>query len=239
MVGEQDIHGAILSIMESLRQQGTSPGRIKNFENSYNVFEHYLQSNGIACVDEKFCLEYVNFKTGLCFERFEYVTANTRADYRVRPLLLLLSYLKVGQFNGDVRKTKLRFVCPEYFRPEYEAFYEEIIYRCYSEATAESNIQKVRLLIAYLREQGVASSANVTIRYIDGFFKTIEDKSVKYVGVCLYVFSNYLSFLYELGYAECDLTPMLSKVRTPRNASIPYIWSKEDIPKAAQGNRPQ
>jgi len=48
MLENQDIHGAILSIMELMRQQGTSPGRLKNFENSYNVFERYLSDNSIA-----------------------------------------------------------------------------------------------------------------------------------------------------------------------------------------------
>ena len=42
MVEKQDIHSAILAIMESMRLQGTSPGRLKNFQNAYNVFERYL-----------------------------------------------------------------------------------------------------------------------------------------------------------------------------------------------------
>jgi site-specific recombinase XerD len=39
MVENQDIHDAILAIMESMRLQETSPGRFKNFENAYNVFD--------------------------------------------------------------------------------------------------------------------------------------------------------------------------------------------------------
>ncbi len=227
----QDIHGTILSIMESMRQQGTSPGRLKNFENSYNVFERYLLDNSIARVDENICLKYVYVKTGQRFERFECVTSNAKADYRMRPLLLLLRYLKDGQFCCDVRKTKPPFVCPACFESEYEAFCEELVYRGYRQATIDTNTQKVQVLIAHLVAQGVASSADITIRHIEGYLKTIEDKAVKYVGVFLYVFRNYLSFLYERGYTAHDLAPMLPKVRTPRNASIPYVWSKTDIQK--------
>lgn len=229
MLENQDIHGAILAIMESMRKQGTSPGRLKNFENSYNAFERYLLDNDIAQIDENICLEYVYVKTGQRFERFECVTSNARADYRMRPLLLLLRYLQDGQFSYDVRKTKPPFVCPACFESEYEAFCEELVYRGYSQATIDTNTQKVQVLIAHLVSQGVTSSADISIRHIESYLKTIENKAVKYVGVFLYVFRSFFSFLYERGYTAQDLAPMLPKVRTPRNASIPYVWSKADI----------
>jgi site-specific recombinase XerD len=231
MVENQDIHDSILAIMESMRLQGTSPGRLKNFENAYNVFERYLSDNSIARIDENICLEYVYAKTGQLFERFECVTSNGRVDYRMRPLLLLLRYLQDGQFHPDVRRTKPSFVCPACFKSEYEAFCEEMVYRGYSKATIESNTQKVQFLIAFMATQGVTSSSDITIRHIENYLKTIENKAIKYVGTFLYVFRNFFSFLYERGYIVDDLAPMLPKVCTPRNASIPYVWSKDDIKK--------
>ncbi len=85
MVENQNIHGAILAIMESMKLQGISPGRLKNFQNAYNVFERYLSDNSITKIDEKICLEYVYAKTGQRFERFECVTSNRRVDYRTAP----------------------------------------------------------------------------------------------------------------------------------------------------------
>jgi integrase/recombinase XerD len=231
MLENQDIHGSILAIMESMRLQGASPGRLKNFETAYNVFEQYLSDNSITEIDESLCLEYVYAKTGQRFERFECVTSNARVDYRMRPLLLLLRYLQDGQFHSDVRKTKPSFVCLACFKSEYEAFCEELVYRGYSKATIESNTQKVQFLIMFMATQGVTSSSDITIRHIENYLKTIENKAVKYVGVFLYVFRNFFSFLYERGYIVDDLAPMLPKVRTPRNASIPYVWPKDDIKK--------
>ncbi|MDD4681520.1 MAG: tyrosine-type recombinase/integrase [Clostridia bacterium] len=86
-------------------------------------------------------------------------------------------------------------------------------------------------MIAFIATQGVTSSSDITIRHIENYLKTIENKAVKYVGTFLYVFRNFFSFLYERGYIADDLVPMLPKVRTPRNASIPYVWSKTDIQK--------
>jgi len=193
----QDIHGAILAIMESMRLRGTSPGSLKNFETAYNVFEQYLSDNSITEIDESFCLEYIYVKTGQHFERFECVISNNRVAYRMRPLLLLLRYLQDGQFLPDVRRTKPPFVCPACFKSEYEAFCEELVYRGYSKATVESNTQKVQLLIKFLVTQGVTSLSDITIRHIDNYLKTIENKAVKYVGTFLYVFRNLFSFLYR------------------------------------------
>lgn len=227
----QDIHGAILAIMESMRLRGTSPGSLKNFETAYKVFEQYLSDNSITEIDESLCLEYIYAKTGQRFVRFECVISNNRVAYRMRPLLLLLRYLQDGQFLPDVRRTKPPFVCPACFKSEYEAFCEEMNYRGYSKATIESNTQKVQLLIKFLVTQGVTSPSDITIRHIENYLRTLENKAVKYVGTFLYVFRNFFSFLYEQGYIADDLVPMLPKVRTPRNASIPYVWSKTDLQK--------
>jgi len=60
MLENQDIHGAILAIIESIRLQGMSPGRLKNFENAYNVFEEYLRDNNITEIDKSLCLICIN-----------------------------------------------------------------------------------------------------------------------------------------------------------------------------------
>lgn len=228
---QQDIHGAITVILESLMRQGTSPGRIKNFQNAYNVFEHYLRDRAITQIDESICLEYICFKTGLKFERFECVVANGRVDYRMRPLMLLLRYLDDGQLHQEVRRIKPPFICPACFQAEYDAFCEELVYRGYKNPTITTNIQKVQLLLAHLVMQGIVSSDDIRIQNIEGLIKTFEGNAVKYVGTILYVFRNYLSFLYDRGYTARDLAPMLPKARVPRNGTIPYGWSKSDIQK--------
>jgi len=53
-----------------MKVQGTSPIRLKNYENAYNVFERYLSDNCIVRIDENIFLEYVYAKTGNRFERF-------------------------------------------------------------------------------------------------------------------------------------------------------------------------
>ena len=147
IISQKNISSAIAIIMEALRQQGTSPHTMKNYQNSFNVFEGYLQSKNISQIDEKICLEYINFKTGAIYEHFECVVTDRKANYRMRPLLMLLRYLDDGLLHRDVRKTKAPFICPASFQKEYEAFQEELVYRGYSNATTDSNTQKLMNLI--------------------------------------------------------------------------------------------
>ena len=228
---EQDIDSAIAAIMESLRQQKKGQGTFRNYETSFNTFKLYILENCIEQVNEKTCLDYIHLKTGNHYESFECVTANRKVDYRMRPLLLLLRYLEDGEFHDNIRRIKPSFICPPQFSLEYEAFCEELAYGGYSKATIESNTQKVQLLLKFLTAQGVVALSNVTIQYVENYLKTQEDKAVKYIGTFLYVFRKFFAFLYEHGYIEEDITPKLPKVRTPRNASIPYVWSKSDLQK--------
>ena len=227
----QNIHDAVLAIMEGLKREGKSPKTLKTYETSFNSFERYLLENGIIRIDDAVCLEFVYQKTGRRFERFECVTSDHRADYRMRPLLLLLRYLNEGQFNRSVRRIRPPFICPAAFMEEYENFCEELIYRGYSKATIDTNTQKIQLLLTHLASKGLESADSISVRHIDDFMKTLEENAVKYVGVFLYVFRNFFSFLYERGYISHDLVPLLPKIRVPRNGSVPYIWSKADLQK--------
>ena len=196
-----------------------------------NSFKRYLSENNIGKIDEKVCLEFIYQETGLYFERFECVTSNGRVNYRMRPLQLLLRYLEDGQFRPEARKTKPAFICPKHFVLEYESFCSELVQRGYKKSTVDSNTQKVQLLLDYLSSQGITSIEDATIQDVEGYVRTLENYAVKYVGTFMYVFRNFFSFLFECGYIDKDLTPILPKIHAPRNATIPYVWSKEDLQK--------
>lgn len=55
-----DIHEAIQFIISSLEKQGQAPGTLKNYINSFHVFEQYLKDNSICMASEKICLEHMH-----------------------------------------------------------------------------------------------------------------------------------------------------------------------------------
>ena len=99
-----DIHEAIQFIISSLEKQGQAPGTLKNYINSFHVFEQYLEENSICEVNERICLEYIQFKTGKKINSFRGTTLDPNLNRRMKPLHLLLMYLETGTFHSDFVK---------------------------------------------------------------------------------------------------------------------------------------
>jgi len=225
----KSIHEAIEYILASLQTQGQAPGTLKNYKNSFNVFEKYLDKHTISKVDEEVCLEYIYLKTGVRLHSFNQKTLDPNINRRMKPLHLLLMYLDTGKFLYQQRKIKEPFICPEGFRDEYGMFMEECRRRGYANATFNSNNQKVQYFLKYLNSVPISSSDEITLKHIGGFLAQYDKAAVKYVGTILYVLRNYLSFIHQNGFTCCDFSPLLPKVRIMRNSSIPHAWKKADV----------
>lgn len=229
MKNQQDIHEVISIIVESLETQGQAVGTMKNYRNSFNVFESYLSKQGITHVDENVCLDYIYAKTGVRPERFETTILEAHLSRRMNPLHLLLMYLETGQFQYHARRTKKPFLCPECFQAEFSSFCEECEIRGYAKATIDSNREKVQSLLAFLDGKAVKSSNEISIQHIEEFLGTYRNAAAKYIGTILYVLRNYFSFLFGRGFTADDLSKRLPKVRVQRNSRICYAWKREEV----------
>jgi integrase/recombinase XerD len=108
----QNTHESILFILLSLEKQRTAQSTIKNYKSCFNVFEKYLKKNSITEVNEQVCLDYLHHKTGKCLESFCGDTHDPNLNRLMKPLHLLLLYLKTGIFCCEPRK-KTRIYLPE------------------------------------------------------------------------------------------------------------------------------
>src|SRR5665648_651252 len=92
------IHEAVGFILESLEAQGQAPGTLKNYKNSFSVFEKFLNEQGISKIDEDVCLEYIHFKTGRKLHSFNEKILDSSINRRMKPLHLLQMYMDTGEF---------------------------------------------------------------------------------------------------------------------------------------------
>ena len=91
-----DIHEAIQFIISSLEKQGQAPGTLKNYINSFHVFEQYLEENSICEVNERICLEYIQFKTGKKINSFRGTTLDPNLNRRMKRTVPFLGILILG-----------------------------------------------------------------------------------------------------------------------------------------------
>ncbi len=226
-----DIHEAIQFIISSLEKQGQAPGTLKNYINSFHVFEQYLEENSICEVNERICLEYIQFKTGKKINSFRGTTLDPNLNRRMKPLHLLLMYLETGTFHYEPRKQVQLFQCPSDYLEIYQSFEEYCNARGYAEATKDLNIRHVRNLLLYLESQDIKELGQITASCLETFLHTYDKVSVKYVGTVLYVLRNFGHFLFFQGFTSHDLSDLLPKIRIPRNGTVPYSWKKDEVKK--------
>lgn len=225
----QNIHEAIQFILRTLEQQDYASGTLKNYRNSFNVFEKYLADHAISHVTEQVCIDYILFKTGKEISGFTGDTKDRKLNRRMKPLHLLLLYLNTGQLINKPRQKNPEFTCPEGFHDEYHQFVEECDYRGYSNATKKNNVQKVQVFLKHMDSIGIHESEHITLMDIENFLDLYKENAIKYIGTILYVLRNYFSFLYERGFIADPVSTLLPKLRVPRNGSIPYSWEKADV----------
>src|SRR5665648_336676 len=175
------IHEAVEFILESLEAQGQAPGTLKNYKNSFSVFEKFLNEQGISKIDEDVCLEYIHFKTGRKLHSFNEKILDSSINRRMKPLHLLQMYMDTGEFLYHPRKIKEPFLSPEGFRNEYDLFVEECIRRDYANATLNSNVQKVQYFLIYLDSVHVSSSDEITLDHIGDFIATYDTLSLIHI----------------------------------------------------------
>jgi integrase/recombinase XerD len=213
----KSIHESILFILSSLEKQRTAHSTIKNYKSCFNDFEKYLEENSFSEVNEQVCLDYLKHKTGKCLESFCGDTRDRNLNRRMKPLHLLLLYLKTGSFCYEPRKKTPEFICPNSFKEEYFCFKDYLHAKGLSKAGIDTNIRNVQKMLNYLNLYELGSLDIVTVANMDDYLRAYEGRSLKYIGTILYVMRNFFSFLYHDGFISEDIATMFPKVRVPRS----------------------
>lgn len=201
---------------------------IKNYSCVMNVFMKFMAKQQISELNEITALLFIQEKTDITMDGL-WGSGDRKLNRYLKPVQNLLRYHETGQLGFYMRSKIPPFQCPEEFKKEYLLFQDEYRTRRYADATILSNNATVRKFILNLKENGVHSSKEISALHVTGFLKYYSGLKPKYVATILYVLRNYLSFLYEKGFMDCDVSCNLPSVRLMRNAFIPHSWRKEDV----------
>ena len=201
---------------------------IKNHSRVLNEFMKFMSKQKIFELNETTALLFIQKKTGITMEGL-WGPGDRKINIYLKPVQNLLRYHETGQLGFYMRSRVPPFLCPEEFKKEYLLFQDEYYARSYADATILSNNTTVRRFILYLKEIGVHSSQEISISHVTEFLKSYSSFKPKYIATILYIFRNYLCFLYKKGFMTCDISVNLPNVRVMRNAFIPHSWKKEDV----------
>ena len=226
----QMLQESMESVLRELECQKYSKSVIDTHSNIYNGILKYMYANKISSFNEQICIEYVFFRTEYKIDGF-YGTGNRKVNRVMKPLQVLLDYIQTGTVKFKMRPKIRSYQCYTQFEEEYSAFQEELIYREYARATVINNTEKVNKFLTFLETCRVDSSKSIHAEHLTSFLSQYKNCKPKYISTIIYVLRNYLTFLYDHGFMDKDISKSLPKVRIMRNAFIPYSWKTKDVKK--------
>lgn len=226
----QMLQKTMQTVLAEMKNQQYSKGAIKDYRDIYNGIIKYMQANGLNSINEQECIGFIRFRTGYNIAGF-YGAGNRKINRVMKPLQVLLDYIRTGTVKFKMRPKIQDYQCPMQFEEEYSAFQEELIYRKYARATIINNTEKVNSFLTFLETCRVDSSKSINAGHLTSFLSRYKNCKPKYISTIIYVLRNYLTFLYDHGFMEENISKSLPGVRIMRNAFIPYSWKTEDVKK--------
>ena len=222
------IHELTSKILTDLQKENYTDYTVGRYRHCYNGLIKYVEASGIDYYYAEVGIDYIRHKFGIIVEGL-YGKQPANVHSTIRGLQLLWDYSEYGGKVTKMRPGKRPFECPVAFANDYEAFKEVCIARNYALMGKASIFNILQKFLVFLDDGGVTSSNEITSVMIIKFLSSYSGNSIRYIANVISTLRNYLTFLYENGIMEANLTACLPKVRVTRNAFIPSVWKQEDV----------
>jgi len=218
------------TVLNELKRQRFSKATINNYSRIYSSILKYIKENKIPSFSEKVCVQYVYFRTGYVIEGL-YGPGNSKLNIAIRPLQVLNDYINTKTLGFSMRPRTGPYRSPVQFEKEYRAFAREIECRQYAAVTIEATKNSIKKFLTFLEGVGVSSSRSISPKHLTTFLSYYKGNRPKYISKIICELRNYLTFLYDQGFIDKDISQSLPRVKIMRNAFIPYCWKREDVKK--------
>lgn len=230
MNNNNHIQENINQILLGLKENGMTELSIKTeYLGIYNTFLRYLDEHKINEVTEEICLQYIESKNQVRLPSLLTVVCDDKLNRRIRPLVILLRYLKSGVLDLSTRGKTVPFSCPAELASAYETFAAETEKCHLAAATKATIITSTQRFILSVSTDGLTEWNLLDMSYIDSFLSKYKDNQLKYRGTLLYGLKKFLRFLFSNGFCVIDYTEDILSLRIPRNGHIPHAWTLDEL----------
>lgn len=115
------------------------------------------------------------------------------------------------------------------YRDAFEGFLLHLIQCGYSEGSVRTFRSRLFQLEDYLFNNKISNLDNLTSECLNEYTKTLGSFSPKTVVRKLRLLQHLLQFAYENGFIAGPLSPIIPKLRIPRNLQLPTVFTKEEV----------
>lgn len=229
MYSPEKVQQATEKIITALGKRQLKENSIHQYRLHYQELNAYIKNNGIISIDESTLLEFLRFQYDVHISNLHARGFDSIAGGHIRPLVILNWYLVTGEIDSRARVRTPPFICPEGFCDSYNAFMSYLDEKGLSHYTIHNYRETVQQMIRHMTADGIESTDMISPAGILSFLTAFEHFSTNSFAYLLTGTRQYLTFLFSNGFVDEDFSRALPRVKTPRYAGIPHIWSKEEL----------
>ena len=199
----------------------------KNYEVFWNQLISHFDRKEQSVFSEEIAVQFLEERYGLSevLRRRRLTRNETNVRQMVRKLMLF-------HRHGTVRRasrTPLRSIRSEKLLDVLAEYGETCLRRAYAKATRENLQHYAVRFFMYLESRSILESSQVTAQTVADYINSLGAHSYRSIGLHLTCLRNVLAFLKEGGYHPQDLSPAVPQQQVRRDATVPTIWSQEDV----------
>jgi site-specific recombinase XerD len=223
-----NIHELMDRVLADLKQENYADYTIGSYRHCYNGLVKFIEGQNVVCYSNALAIDYMLHKFGITIDGlYDQCPSNTLSS--IRALKLLSDYTMHGV---QIKKRKFGgkpFECPDVFSSDYESFKLACKSRNYAPMGEASLFWSLHGFLKFMKEEGLASSSEMTSIHILKFLSSQKDYSSRHIATTISRLRNYLQFLYQEGLIEHDLCKCLPHMKITRDPFIPSVWEQTDV----------
>jgi integrase/recombinase XerD len=225
-----NIHELMDWVLSDLKQQNYADYTIGSYRQCYDNLKKFIEGKNVESYSNALAIDFMRFKFGITInDLYDKCPLNARSS--IRALKVLSDYTENGLHNKKRMYGRKPFECPDEFIADYELFKKACRARNYAPMGEASIFWSLQKFLAFLKKEGLSSSAEMTNIHILKFLSSQKDFSSRYIGSTVSRLRNYLKFLYQERIIEHDLSNYLPHMKITRNPFIPSVWKQTDVKK--------
>jgi site-specific recombinase XerD len=224
------IHELMDKVLADLRQQKYAGYTVGSYRHCYNGLVKFIEGKNVAYYSNALAIDYIRHKFGITIDGL-YCQCPSNVHPSIRALKLLSDYSEHGMQIKKRKFGRKPFECPDVFRADYEAFKLACKSRNYAPLGEASLFWSLHKFLIFMKEEGLASSSEMTSIHILKFLSSQKDYSSRHIANTISRLRNYFRFLYQEGIIDHDLCECLPHMRITRSPFIPSVWEQTDVKK--------
>lgn len=216
----------IVEVRGHLKELNYAKETIRRFDNHMSAFENYAKEEGV----EKFS---ITFGHRFLLEKYQIEPFGTNYSKYKKSIRRLITMLSDYQNHGIIfkRQSIKPHIWAEEYYPLCENFMKDEVVEKLQKSTQRTYRSSLERFISYLIKNKVSNISELTAKVIEDYYSTYIGYKKSTIAYSCYVLKGFLTYAFNNGYIEKDLSVFLPFVKVNARANLPSTFTKDEIDK--------